>query len=137
MKYLIFVRACMLSCFSHVQLFATLWGAAHQALLPMGFSRQRILEWVATPSSRGSSRPRDQNYVSYVSLLASRFFTTYLILYEWKFTGYFYNENTVHESVNENKMTFFKFVEILQSLKIYWEKHSSIYVYLLSFSSKH
>ena len=89
------------------------------------------------PSSRGSSRPRDQNYVSYVSSLAGRFFTTYLVLYEWKFTGYFYNENTVHESVNENKMTFFKFVEILQSLKIYWEKHSSIYVYLLSFSSKH
>ena len=27
------VSACMLSCFSHVQLFATLWTAAHQAPL--------------------------------------------------------------------------------------------------------
>ena len=27
----------------------------------------RILEWFAMPSSRGSSRPRGQTYVSYVS----------------------------------------------------------------------
>ena len=26
----------------------------------------RILEWVAMPSSRGSSQPRDQTHVSYV-----------------------------------------------------------------------
>ena len=30
----------MLSCFSHVPLFATLWTLAHQALLSLGFSRQ-------------------------------------------------------------------------------------------------
>ena len=30
----------MLSCFSHVQLFVTLWIVAHQAPLSMGFSRQ-------------------------------------------------------------------------------------------------
>ena len=30
----------VLSCFSHVQLFAMLWTVALQALLPMGFSRQ-------------------------------------------------------------------------------------------------
>ena len=30
----------MLSCFSHVQLFGFLWTVAHQALLPMGFSKQ-------------------------------------------------------------------------------------------------
>ena len=29
----------------------------------------RILEWVATPSSRGSSQPRDQTHVSYVSCI--------------------------------------------------------------------
>ena len=32
--------ACVLSQFSHVQLFATLWTGAHQAPLSMGFSRQ-------------------------------------------------------------------------------------------------
>ena len=29
----------------------------------------RILEWVAIPFSRGSSRPRDQNHISYVSFI--------------------------------------------------------------------
>ena len=32
--------ACMLSCFSHVQLFVNIWTVARQAPLPMGFSRQ-------------------------------------------------------------------------------------------------
>ena len=30
----------------------------------------RVLEWVAMPSSRGSSRPRDQTRVSYVSCIS-------------------------------------------------------------------
>ena len=51
----------MLSHFSHVQLFITLWTTAHQAPLSMGFSSQ---EWVAVPSSRGPSRPKGQIYVS-------------------------------------------------------------------------
>ena len=35
-----YVRACVLSRFSRVQLFATLWTVACQAPLSMGFSRQ-------------------------------------------------------------------------------------------------
>ena len=35
----------------------------------------RILEWVATSSSRGSSPPRDQTGVPCVSCIAGRFFT--------------------------------------------------------------
>ena len=35
-----------------------------------------VLEWVAMPSSRGSSRPRDQNYISYVSCTGRQVFTT-------------------------------------------------------------
>ena len=34
-----------------------------------GTLQARILEWVAMPSSRGSSRPRDRNRVSYVSCM--------------------------------------------------------------------
>ena len=37
---------------------------AHQAPLSMGILQARILEWVAMPSSRGSSRPRDWTQVS-------------------------------------------------------------------------
>ena len=40
-------RACMLSHFSRVRLFATLWTVAHQALLSTGFSRQEY--WSGLP----------------------------------------------------------------------------------------
>ena len=48
---------------------------------PLGFSvygilHARILKWIARPSSRGSSPPRDQTHISYISALAGRFFTT-------------------------------------------------------------
>ena len=41
-----------------------------------GILQARILEWVAVPSSMGSSQPRDQTHVSGVSSLAGGFFTT-------------------------------------------------------------
>ena len=37
---------------------------AHLASLLMGILQARILEWVAMPSSRGSSQPRDRTQVS-------------------------------------------------------------------------
>ena len=44
---------------SHVRLFETPWTAVRQAPLSMGLLQERILKWVAMPSSRGSSQPRD------------------------------------------------------------------------------
>ena len=44
-----------------------------QAPLSMGILQERMLEWVAISSSRGSSWPRDRTQVS---LTAGRFFTT-------------------------------------------------------------
>ena len=48
--------------YSHscVRLFVTPWAVAHQAPLSMGILQARILEWVARPSSKGSSQPRDR-----------------------------------------------------------------------------
>ena len=43
------------------------WTAAHQAPLFMGIFQTRILEWVATPSSRGSSQSRDRAQVSHIA----------------------------------------------------------------------
>ena len=62
---------------SHVQLFVTPWTVACQAPLcqaplSMGILQARIQEWVAIPSSKGSSQPRDQTHVS---CIAGRFFT--------------------------------------------------------------
>ena len=48
----------------------TLWTVARQAPLSMGILQARILEWVAIPFSRGSSRYRDQTRVSCVSCTA-------------------------------------------------------------------
>ena len=67
-----YVCACMQNCFSHVRLFAPLWTVARQTALSMGILQARTLEWVALPSYRGSSRPRDQTQVSFI---AGRFFT--------------------------------------------------------------
>ena len=40
-----------------------------------GIFQARILGWVAMPSSRGSSQPRDWTCISYISSIAGRFFT--------------------------------------------------------------
>ena len=45
---------CCAESLSHVQLFETPWTP-----LFMGILQARILEWVAMPSSRGYSQPRD------------------------------------------------------------------------------
>ena len=67
----------MLSRFSHVWLSAT-HGLYDLRLLCPQDSPGKIQEWVAMPSSRGFSRPRDQTHVSCVSCIAGRFFTTEL-----------------------------------------------------------
>ena len=55
---------CCAQVLSHVRLFCNPWTVAHQAPLSMGILQARILEWVAMPSSRGSSQPKDQTQVS-------------------------------------------------------------------------
>ena len=59
------IRACLLSHFSLVQLFATPRTVAH--LTPL-IPQARILEWVAVPSSGGSSRLRDQTRLLHLPL---------------------------------------------------------------------
>ena len=47
----------MLTCFSRVQLFATLWTIARQSPLPMGFSRQEYWNGLSCPSPGDLSNP--------------------------------------------------------------------------------
>ena len=58
------VLCLVLSC---VQLFLTPWTVALQAPLSLGILQAGILEWIAMPSSRGSSQPRDQTYISCIA----------------------------------------------------------------------
>ena len=64
------VHECMLSRFCRVQLCVTPWTVACQASLSMRIFQARIPEWVAMPSSRGSSQSRDRTLIS---LIAGRF----------------------------------------------------------------
>ena len=64
---------------SRVCLFATPGIIAHQAPLFMGLSKQES-EWVARPSSRGSSWPRDWTGVSSGSCVAGGFFACWAML---------------------------------------------------------
>ena len=57
---------CMLSCFSRVQLFVTLWTVAHQAPLSIGFSGQEY--WCGLPFPSPSGHP-DPGVASYISRL--------------------------------------------------------------------
>ena len=70
------VCVCVLSQFSCIWLFVTLWAAAHDSFLSMGILHARIPEWVASPFSKGSSQPGNQNHISYISCITGRFFTT-------------------------------------------------------------
>ena len=67
---------CVLSRFSHIQLFVTPWTIAHQAPLSMGFSRQEY--WSRLPSSPPGDLPNPGIKLESLSspALADRFFTT-------------------------------------------------------------
>ena len=71
-ELLVNLQMCCASLLSHVQLFATPSTVAGQAPLSTGILQARILGWVAMPSSRESSQPRDRTQIS---CIAGWFFT--------------------------------------------------------------
>ena len=77
--------ACVINHCSCVQLFATRWTVAYQALLSMGFSRQECWYGFPCPPPGESSWTRDQTWVSYVSCIFFFFFffnsVRYFIIY--------------------------------------------------------
>ena len=67
---------CMCSVGSVVSNSLWLHGLQPARLLIHGILQARTLEWVAMPSSWGSSQPRGQTHFSYLSCMAGSFFTT-------------------------------------------------------------
>ena len=53
----------------------TLWGSMDHSSSIHGILQARILEWIAMPSSKGSSWPREWSNISCISCIANRFFT--------------------------------------------------------------
>ena len=70
------MRGYMLSCFSHVQLFVTLWIVAHQAPLSMEFSKQEHWSGLPCPSPGDLPYPGIEPMSLTFSALAGGFFTT-------------------------------------------------------------
>ena len=75
-QYTVDANVCVLSCFSHVQFFWDPMDCSPPCSSVCEILQARILKWVAMPSSRGSSWPRDQTHISCGSCIAGRFFTT-------------------------------------------------------------
>ena len=68
-------HVCVLSYFSHVQLFVTSWTVACQAPLFMGFSRQEYWRELPFPSPGDPPNPGIEPTFSCGSCIAGRFFT--------------------------------------------------------------
>ena len=64
-------HACMLRCFSCVQLCATLWTAGHQPPLSTGFSRQENWSGLPFPSPRCLSTSQEKKPQWNLTMLAS------------------------------------------------------------------
>ena len=69
-------HVCALSCFSHVQLFATLWTVAQQASMSVGFFRQEYWSGLPCPPPGGFPNPGSEPASLVSSALAGRLFTT-------------------------------------------------------------
>ena len=82
-RYMHTIQACMLRCFSQVQLFVTLWTAAHQAPLSMGFSRQEYWSGLPCPRPGDFSHPEIEPASPANLALAGWFFTTST---NWEYT---------------------------------------------------
>ena len=72
LKWISYTYACMLSCFSFVQLFVTLWTVAHQTPLSMRFSRQEYQSGLSCPPPEDLLNPGIE---SKSLALAGEFFT--------------------------------------------------------------
>ena len=75
MKFIYLVSACILSHFSNVQLFETLWTIAYQTLLSMGFPRQYYWSGLPFPSLGDLPDPGIEPTSLRSPALAGKFFT--------------------------------------------------------------
>ena len=70
------MHVCVLSCFSYVRLFATLWTVAFKVSLSMGFSRQEYWSGLPNPPPEDLPDPGIEPASLTSPALADGFFTT-------------------------------------------------------------
>ena len=61
------MHVCMLNCFDHVWIICNPTNCSLPGSSVHGMLQARILEWVTMPSSRGSSQPSDQTWISCIA----------------------------------------------------------------------
>ena len=94
-----------------IQASPTLWDAIDWS--PSGSSihgilQARTLEWVAMPSSRGSSRSRDQTHISHGSCIAGGFFTPEPLGKSFDYYNYYFKIFCFHNLENSFSVPFQK-----------------------------
>ena len=78
---ILFLYVCVLSRFSHIQLFMTLWTITLHAPLSMGFFRQEYWSGLSCSPPRDLPDPGDQTHISYISCVDRQ------VLYHWCHLG--------------------------------------------------
>ena len=109
-----------------------------------GIFQARLLEWVVISFSRGSSWPRDQTHVSYVSSIGRQILYLWAIweahiwavseitmLYIWNTVELYFNTNNSNNNKIDQKCPFYKPLSTLISLHFCWKSSDHIW-YLLS-----
>ena len=115
---------CVLKLFSHVQLFVTYGPRSLPSSSVHGILQVGILEWVAMPSSRGSSLPRDPTQLMFPALAGS-FLTTIATweahLYLYSKAVFLYDEYKFHKASHEilNLVMGFLFAHQMESLFLF------------------
>ena len=112
-------------------LFVTQWTIAGQAPLFIGFFS--ILKWVAMPSSRGSSQPRDQTQVSHIT---GRFFIVWATRETPRFCGIYHQmfSRVVQEITGINHWVSCQNVTNMDG---YWRQHLQLGKYSQWWNSSH
>ena len=111
-----YVHVCMLSHFSRVWLYATLWTVAHQAPLSMGLSKQEYWSglWFASPEDLSDPGVKPTSLMS--PALADRFFTTSTTWGDRKYV-----------QIALNEFVLFWFVPITKTFNIIMIEHPCQY----------
>ena len=125
----------LLNHFKRVLFFMTLWTVAFQAPVSMEILQEKMLEWVAMPSFRGSSRPRDRTSVSYISCSGRQVLVIWEALPGYKIKCNALLLNAVEKIWGQWFPTFLasgilctqKFIEDLPELLHVWIISTSIY----------
>ena len=104
----------MLSCFSHIWLFVTLWTVSHKAPLSVGFSRQEYWSGLLCPPPGDLPNPGIKSASLMSPALVSGWFTASTTSEAWIFTLVYCNAATswvtrIHFSCLENVHTLIDF----------------------------